>query len=120
MLLATNSSAGDTKFKRNKLETIEESKDSGTEVKEGPSQETDSGCEEQYNMNYRTKKIAFVRKMKAMSLVDSTDDLSDSSCSAERDKTGNNSDSGNSTQNSVSSTESVLSLHPDDIEFDEK
>ena len=22
------------------------------------------GCEEQYNMNYRTKKIAFVRKMK--------------------------------------------------------
>lgn len=57
-----------------------------------------------------------------MSLVDSTDDLSDSSCDkSERDKTGNNSDSGMSaTQNSVSSTESVLSLHPDDIEFDEK
>ena len=47
-----------------------------------------------------------------------TDDLSDSSCN-ERDKAGDNSDSGNSTQNSVSSTESVLSLHPDDIEFDD-
>jgi predicted GTPase len=121
MLLAANSSVEDTK--PNKLPTIVEAKKSENDLKNQSNDsngESDSGCEEQYNMNYRTKKIAFVRKMKAMSLVDSsTDDLSDSSCN-ERDKAGDNSDSGNSTQNSVSSTESVLSLHPDDIEFDEK
>jgi len=122
MLLAANSSVGDTKFTKNKLSTIIESKDTENDMKSLPTDsnaESDSGCDEQYSMNYRTKKIAFVRKMKAMSLVDSTDDLSDSSCN-EPDKSGDNSDSGNSTQNSVSSTGSVLSLHPDDIEFDEK
>lgn len=94
--------------------------DDGKNTKTNDSAESDSGCDEQFSMNYRTKKIAFVRKMKAMSLsCDSTGDLSDSSCS-EPEKAGNNSDSGNSTQNSVSSTESVLSLHPDDIEFDQK
>jgi len=123
MLLAKSSPPEDPKFsKRNKLDTIIEVKDDVHEGKAATNDstgESDSGVEEQESLNYRTKKIAFVRKMKAMSLVDSTDDLSDASC-GERDKSGSNSDSGNSTQNSVSSTESVLSLHPDDIEFDEK
>ena len=54
-------------------------------------------------------------------ISDSTEDLSGSeSNSSKMAQSGHNSDSGNSTENSVASTESVLSLHPDDLDFDEK
>jgi len=91
--------------------------------------ENDSGCDDDTeSFDYRSKKIAEARRMKAITgnVSDSTEDLSGSesttavSNSSKTAQSGHNSDSGNSTENSVASTESVLSLHPDDLDFDEK
>lgn len=93
------------------------------------SSENDSGCDDDTeSFDYRSKKIAEARRMKAITgnISDSTEDLSGSesttalSNSSKTAQSGHNSDSGNSTENSVASTESVLSLHPDDLDFDEK
>jgi hypothetical protein len=75
-----------------------------------------------------TRFSLFLTNWKAITgnISDSTEDLSGSesttalSNSSKTAQSGHNSDSGNSTENSVASTESVLSLHPDDLDFDEK